>query len=163
MRQQARERGARRVATARQVTQGRASQRGHGTRDGAKIGIGRVALGCITEEQQTTRPVQKRRGNATVRIGRHRGIREDRRDALPNRFGNGTADGRQCRHHLVRIRRRIRGYREAIIQALGVQESDLGLMVRRGLADAVREDRRFAAQIRAHDQNTIEGIDIGER
>ena len=70
-------------------------------------------------------------------------------------------DGGQLRELPGRRRLEVRRHREQVFEPRRIQEPDLRAALR-GLAHAVREHRRFTAQVGADDQQRMELIDVGD-
>lgn len=78
------------------------------------------------------------------------------------RRGGAIEHGRKNGGEVTRLFRRrgleVAGHREQVVETRGIDERDLRAALGR-LAHAVRQHRRLAAQVRTHDQQSIELVD----
>ena len=74
----------------------------------------------------------------------------------------GRVDSSEIRELAGRRRLEVRRDREQVVEARRIQERDLRATLG-GLAHAVRQHRRFTAQVAADDQQGVELVDAGDR
>ena len=71
---------------------------------------------------------------------------------------HGRIDGGEIAELLCGARLQIGRYREQIVEARRIHEGHLGPALRR-LAHAMRQHRRFAAQVRSHHEQRVQLVD----
>jgi hypothetical protein len=76
--------------------------------------------------------------------------------------GSGGAHDRGKLAHQILVGNAVGGDRKQIFETARIEERDFRAAFDRGLADAMREQRHFVTQIRAHDQDALQPFDLGD-
>ena len=159
MRHGAGEISARGIGALAQETDTRPRQRGERGGERANLRESGMALRERSQKNGATLALPERGRDAAVRLPHRR---------LANPDGHGLAGGAGGRPHHGRESAHEVGIgcvardREEIVELARIQEGDLGAL-QGGLADAMRQQRHFAPQIRPDDEGAFEHLHVGDR